>query len=76
MKSTKSIIFVIALCVLSFQTVAGDGAGKVTHLMVHAGDIVIFSVGIHNNAPPCSTVGDLTINVKPTDNTERGKGTF
>jgi len=57
-KSAIRLGILIAFLFLNTSLFAGDGSGKVIHLMVHAGDIVIFSIGSHNNKPACSTIGD------------------
>ena len=43
---------------LSSVAVAGHSEGKVTMLMAHVGDLVMFRAGVHHNKPACSTVGD------------------
>jgi hypothetical protein len=49
----------ILLCLLCISSAyAGDSKGKVAHLMVHRGDVVMFSAGQHSNKPSCSKVGE------------------
>lgn len=53
-------INILALCLVllfsSFSVQAGNGSGKVTQLMPHAGDVVFFSLGgEHANPPKCSS---------------------
>jgi hypothetical protein len=39
----------------SLSVSAGSGNGKVVHLMVHTGDVVLFGLdGPHNDKPACS----------------------
>lgn len=44
--------------VASGKAIAGHSEGKVTMLMAHVGDLVMFRAGAHHNKPTCSTVGD------------------
>lgn len=37
---------------------AGNSVGKVAELMIHQGDVVIFTAGPHVSKPACSTSGD------------------
>ena len=65
----------ILTLIISFVTTAnlawaGDGSGKVQRIMVHSGDVAIFSVGVHNNKPACSRMGeDWALSLS----TEKGK---
>lgn len=52
------ITLIICFVVTANFAWAGDSSGKVQHIMVHKGDVVMFSAGIHNNKPSCSTVGE------------------
>lgn len=51
-------ILLLIIFAITSDVCAGDSNGKVTHLMVHEGDVVMFAVGPHANKPSCSTVGD------------------
>lgn len=71
----KTLFFsLIAIAVVfSSQVKAGHAVGKVTHLMVHTGDLVFFNIGTHNDKPACSTAGeDWAVSLK----TEMGKAMY
>lgn len=40
------------------SAVAGSSSGQVTVITAHNGDTIIFSAGLHQNKPPCSTIGE------------------
>jgi len=53
----NKIIFVLAVCFFSNSVVAGTASGKVTQLMVHGGELLIFTIETPVNMHPCATVG-------------------
>ncbi len=72
MKIITALLITIYLFASNFAF-AGDASGKVKHIMVHTGDVVMFSVGTHNNKPACSTVADdWVLSLK----TEKGKAMY
>ncbi|MFT4929090.1 MAG: hypothetical protein ACI8WB_005220 [Phenylobacterium sp.] len=54
----KKLIVLTGLLLWGNLSHAGSGVGKVKHLMVHEGDVVMFSTGPRTEMAECSTVGD------------------
>ena len=52
------ILLLTLLLITPCLGIAGESAGQITHVMVHTGNVVMFSAGVHSNKPSCSTVGD------------------
>jgi hypothetical protein len=46
--------FIFLFCIPLFGY-AGTGSGQVEHIMVHTGDVIMFSVEEHLDKPSCST---------------------
>ncbi len=67
----KNIFIIIVLSLFSTNTFAGDSQGKIGTLMVHTGDVVMFSAGVHNNRPACSS-SQWALSLK----TETGKAMY
>ncbi len=70
-------ITVLILCLFgSFSVYAGNSNGKVEFLMVHTGDVVIFSAGAHQSKPGCSRVGNAWGSWALSLKTESGKAMY
>lgn len=55
----KKILSLVLLVLFSQFVQAGSSpGGQVEFILVHSGDVVMFSVGEHINKPECSTVGN------------------
>lgn len=67
-------LLILSVFIMGMSTAtAGTSKGTITHLMVHVGDIVIFSAGPHIDKPACSTVRDhWALSLK----TEKGKAMY
>ena len=54
----KAVLMFLFFVAVTDSAWCGGGSGTVKRIMVHQGDIVMFSLGDHINKPACSLVGE------------------